>query len=305
MRVKGRLRTLAVRALAESMEVKTMVHVARRLFGNYDLYERTGFPQSVPIPNRTAASQIVTDVAETDLFLEFVSLLMALERVGMAGRKYKIPRLNAIVTEILDTGYRYDSGSGTFVEDRAIRTTRNWGVLREAETYIMSFIGVDVAGNSDLVRRHGQEPMQQIYQTLRLIVTESVQRRNGRLWGWEGDGGLFAFTFEEENQRAVHAGVEVLHELFLYNLISCPLPEGLHVRLTIHNGPCEYRSDGTELKVDTVKRLWDIDTRYGQPDHLTISAAILPSLDHSLSNRFERIPASSNENLYAYSVRFA
>ena len=40
---------------------------------------------------------------------------------------------------------------------------------------------VDVAGNSDLVRSHGQEFMQQIYQTLREIVTESVQRRNGRL----------------------------------------------------------------------------------------------------------------------------
>ncbi len=305
MRVKGRLRTLATRALTESMEVKTMVHVARRMFGNYDLHERTGFPQSVPIPNRTAASQIVTDVAETDLFLEFVSLLMSLERVGMAGRKYKIPRLNTIVTEILDTGYRYDSGSGMFVEDRAIRTTRNWGVLREGENYVMAFLGVDVAGNSELVRRHGQGSMQRIYQTLRQIVTESVQRRNGRLWGWEGDGGLFAFTFEEENQRAVHSAVEVLHELFLYNLISCPLPEGLHVRLTIHNGPCEYRSDGTELKVDTVKRLWDIDSKYGQQDSLTISAAILPSLDHSLSSRFEGIRTSSGENLYAYSVRFA
>ena len=305
MRVKGRLRTLATRALTESMEVKTMVHVARRMFGNYDLHERTGFPQSVPIPNRTAASQIITDVAETDLFLEFVSLLMSLERVGMAGRKYKIPRLNTIVTEILDTGYRYDSGSGTFVEDRAIRTTRNWGVLREGESYVMAFLGVDVAGNSELVRRHGQGSMQRIYQTLRQIATESVERRNGRLWGWEGDGGLFAFTFEEENQRAVHSAVEVLHELFLYNLVSCPLPEGLHVRLTIHNGPCEYRSDGTELKVDTVKRLWDIDSKYGQQDSLTISAAILPSLDHSLSSRFEGIHTSSGENLYAYSVRFA
>ena len=226
MRVKARLRTLAIRALAESMEVKTMVHVARRIFGNYDLYERTGFPQSVPIPNRTAASQIVADVEETNLFLDFVGLLMSLERVGMAGRKYKIPRLNNIVTEILDTGYRYESESGTFVEDRAIRTTRNWGVLHEGETYLMSFLGVDVSGNSDLVRTHGQASMQGIYQTLRQMVTESVERRNGRLWGWEGDGGLFAFTFEEENERAVHSGVELLHELYLYNLRGFGLPCG-------------------------------------------------------------------------------
>lgn len=304
MRVRGRLKTLAIRALAESMEVKTMVHVARRMFGNYDLHERTGFPQSVPIPNRTAAGQIVADVVETNLFLDFVSLLMSLERLGMAGRKYKIPRLNAIVTEILDTGYRYDSESRNFVEDSSIRTTRNWGVLRDGETYVMAFLGVDVAGNSELVKKYGQGSMQRIYQTLQRMVTGSVQRRNGRRWDWEGDGGLFAFTFEEENVRAVHSAVEVLHELFLYNLVSCPLPEGLHARLTVHNGPCEYQSDGTELKVDTVKRLWDLDARYGQQDSLTISAAILPSLDHSLSGRFERILTDSGENLYTYFVRF-
>ena len=305
MRVKARLKTLAVRALTESMEVKTMVHVARRIFGNYDLYERTGFPQSVPIPNRTAASQIVDDAVDSGLFLDFVSLLMTLERVGMAGRKYKIPRLNNIITEILDTGYRFDSETAVFVEDQAIRTTRNWGVLREGETYLMAFLGVDVSGNSELVRVHGQATMQGIYQSLQQMASESVGRRNGRLWDWEGDGGLFAFTFEEENERAVHAGVELLHELFLYNLVSCPLPEGLHARLTVHNGPCEYQSDGTELKVDSLKRLWDIDTRYGRPDCLTISAAILPSLNHSLSDRFRRVSTGTSENLYRYSVRFA
>jgi hypothetical protein len=303
MRVKARMRTLAIRALAESMEVKTMVHVARRLFGSYDLHERTGFPQAVPIPNKTAASQIVTDVAQANLFLQFISLLMSLERVGMAGRKYKIPRLSTLVTEILDTGYRFDSDTNSFVEDNAIRTTRHWGVLREGQTYIMAFLGVDVSGNSELVRVHGQEAMQGIYRSLRAMATDSVERRNGRLWSWEGDGGLFAFTFEEENQRAVHAAVELLHEVFLYNLAACPLPEGIHVRMTVHNGPCEYRSDGTELKVDTVRRLWEIDGKYGQSDAVTISAAILPSLERSLSSRFHAIPVATDQNLYFYSVR--
>lgn len=305
MRVKARLRTLAIRALAESMEIKTMVHLARRFFGAaYDLNERTGFPHSVPIPNRTAASQIVDDVVEKDLFLDFVSNLIYLERLGMAGRKYRIPRLSAIISEIVDTGYHFDHASGTFFEDHSVRVTRNWGVLREGETHIMAFLGVDVSGNSELVRAHGNEMMSSIYRTLRSMLTTIVERRNGRLWGWEGDGGLFAFTFEEENQRAVHSAVEALHELFLYNLVSCPLPGGLHVRFTVHNGPCEYRSDGTELKSDTVKRLWDIDDRYGQADSVVISAAVLPSLDHTLSHTFTAVKAGSAERLHRYCLRF-
>ena len=146
MRVKARVRTLANRALAESMDVKTMVHLARRLFGRYDLHERTGFPSSVPIPNRNAAKQIVDDVIESGRFLDFVALLIDVERLGMEGRKYRFPRLHAIVNEILETGYRYDGDSRSFAEDTGIRTTRNWGVLKKGETYVMAFLAVDVVG---------------------------------------------------------------------------------------------------------------------------------------------------------------
>jgi hypothetical protein len=303
MKVKARLRTLAARALAESMDVKRMTHVARRMLGNYDLHARTGFPPSVPIPNKTAARQIVDDVADADLFLEFVGFLVSLERVGMAGRKYRIPRLNAIITEITDTGYRYDEKGGTFLEDRTIRTTRNWGVLREGESYVMAFLGIDVAGNSRLVRVYGREQMHRIYSALRSMTTESVERRNGRLWSWEGDGGLYAFTFEEQNQRAVVAAMEVLHEVFLYNLAACTIQEGVHVRLTVHTGPCTYQSDGSELKSETVKHLWAIDSRHGQVDTLTVSAAIPATLAPPLAQQFTPLPTEGDDGLHAYAVR--
>lgn len=305
MRVKARLRTLAARALAESMDVKRMIHVARRMLGNYDLHQRTGFPPSVPIPNKTAARQIVDDVADADLFLDFVGFLVSLERLGMAGRRYKIPRLNAIITEIIDTGYHYDDVSGTFVEDCAIRTTRNWGVLREGESYVMAFLGIDVTGNSRLVREYGRDDMQRIYRAIRSMATERVEQRNGRLWSWEGDGGLYAFTFEEQNQRAVIAAMEVLHEVLLYNLAACPVTEGVHIRLTVHCGAAEYRTDGSELKGETVKHLWEVDRRFGKSDTLTVSATILPTLAPPVAERFVRLSAEGDGDLFTYAVRFA
>jgi hypothetical protein len=304
MRIRARVRTLAVRALAESMDVKTMIHVVRRILGNYDLHERTGFPRSVPIPNRTAAAQVVDDVVAEGMFLEFVSLLMNLERVGLAGRKYKIARLESIVTEILEIGYRYDAGSRTFVEDTAIRTTRNWGVLKPGETHTMAFLGVDVAGNSRLVRAHGTEAMSRVYERLRTLATTSAEKRNGRLWSWEGDGGVLAFTFEEQNQRSVLAGIELLSEVFLYNLAGCPVRDGVHVRLTVHNGPCDYAEDGTELESDTVKNLWEIDGRFGRPDTLVLSHSVYPSLESAVASRFSRLETPEGDRFHYYSLRF-
>lgn len=305
MRVKARARTLASRALAESMDVKTMVHLARRLFGNYDLHERTGFPTSVPIPNRTASRQIVDDLADSNRFLDFVALLIEIERLGMEGRKYRFPRLQAIVNEILETGYRFDTETRTFVEDTTIRTTRNWGVLKTGETYIMAFLGVDVVGNSALVREHGREAMSELYGALRMLVSEACETRNGRLWGWEGDGGIAAFTFEEQNQRATLSGIEILNELLIYNLTECPLDGGLHVRLTVHNGPCAYGETGAELKVDTIKRIWEIDSRHGQTDTLIVTDSVYPSLERVVASRLSPLGVARDQDFYTYAVRFA
>ena len=305
MRIKARARTLAARALAESMEVKTMVHVARRLFGNYDLSERTGFPRSVPIPNKTAARQIVDDAADNDMFLEFVTLLLDIQRLGMEGRKYRFPRLQLIVNEILEIGYRYDAGSKSFVEDSDIRTTRNWGVLREGDTYIMAFLGVDVVGNSRLVRAHGKDLMGRIYGRLRELVTMIVERRNGRLWGWEGDGGIAAFTFEEQNERASLCAIELMNEVFLYNLTSCPLEEGIHIRAVVHNGPCEYSESGSELKVDTIKRIWEIDGSLGKADTLILTDSVYPSLERDVASAFSRLQVDNDQDFHTYAVRFA
>lgn len=302
MRVKARLKNLAGRALAESMDVKTMVHFTRRLLGNYDLHRRTGFPESVPIPNKDAARQIVEDMIAEGRFLEFVEHLIDVERRGMAGRKYRVPRLSAIIAEIVETGYALDSETNQFVEDAGVRKTRNWGVLHEGETYVLCFLGVDIVGNSRLVRAHGREAVAPLYEMLRTQTQLVVERRNGRLWSWEGDGGIAAFAFAERNRRAVLAGIELLHELFVYNILHRPLGEGLRVRLTVHNGSCEY-NDGDAVSSDTVTRLWRIDRAYGRPNTLTITDTVYPTIEPSIADHFKALEADEDLVLYQYGIR--
>ncbi|MFW5718309.1 MAG: hypothetical protein ACOC0E_12790, partial [Spirochaetota bacterium] len=137
------------------------------------------------------------------------------------------------------------------------------------------------------------------------MLAAVVEKRNGRLWGWEGDGGVAAFTFEEQNQRATLSGIEFLNELFLYNITDCPLDDGLHVRVTVHNGPCEYDENGTELKVDTLKRLWEIDSKHGASDTMIVTDAVYPSLERLVASRLRPVDVADDQGFYTYAVRFA
>jgi len=187
MAISGWLRYLVARALTESMDVRTMTHLVRRLVNNYNLYERTGFPTNIAIPNRDAANQIVKDMCEWELILPFIKLLYDIRETGLMGRRYQVPYLREIGKELQKCGYIFDNESKMFVENPSVRKTQNWGILREDEEYIFTFLRVDMVDNTGFVRRNSPQTVEKVYSDVRSIVQLSVEKRNGRIWNWEGD----------------------------------------------------------------------------------------------------------------------
>ncbi|HUX20289.1 MAG TPA: hypothetical protein VMW69_03550, partial [Spirochaetia bacterium] len=108
MRSRVNLPAMCVRALSESMDIRTMTSVIREIIPNYDIHERTGFPPSIAIPSQDVARQIVNDVAKENRLLQLIASLIDLHELGLMGRRYPIPHIRLIVQEVLENGYLFD-----------------------------------------------------------------------------------------------------------------------------------------------------------------------------------------------------
>ena len=305
MKVKPKLVSLAVRALAESMTVNVMTTLAKKLVEGYDLHERTGFPESIPIPNIDAARQILEDMNSLEIFPHFVNQLIKIQSEGLMGRKYKVSYLHEIIQEITEQGLIYDNINKIFVENPTVRRTRNWGTLRKSQEYIFAFLRLDIVKNSELVRKYSAELIQKTYTDLKDIVDIAIDRRNGRVWNWEGDGGLVAFYFSYKNLLAVVSAMEIIHELFLYNRLFRKLKEPIAVRLAVHGGPCEYTENEEELKKnDTVKTVVMIESKHTRPNTLTLSHIVHESLDSVLADQFMLSRTDDGGRYYSYALEW-
>jgi class 3 adenylate cyclase len=304
MRVKTRLKNLVIRGLTQSMDVKTMTHVARRLIDNYDVHDRSGFPRSVPIPNQEAARQIVEDMIEHQQFLAFISLLIDVNRSGFVGRKYRIPRMKDILLEVMEAGYSFDSEHRVFVENAGQRRTRDWGVLLGGSSYTLAFLVLDIVKNSDLVRTYDQETVSRLYRDVRKLMQRVVEKRDGRLWLWEGDGGLAAFYMGDVNIAAVHSGMEILHELFLYNHLWSSLDEHVAVRLSVHSGQVEYREQIDAIESPVLEKAKRIESRVAAANELAISELVYDTVDPPVAKWF-RGDTVDDESYYRYALEFA
>jgi len=286
------------------MDNRTMTMLARRLLPGYDLHDRTGIPGSVAIPNQNAARQVVSDIVSCQMFLEFVLLLFEFSDRGVSGRKLAIPYLRQILNGVYQMGYIYDRSNRIFVENPLERKTHNWGTLRHHQEYTIAFLRIDIAGNTELVRNHASDCIEEAYNNLRDIVISSAEKRNGRIWGWDGDGGLAAFCYGNMHESAVLSAIEILHELFIFNSISCPVNDGIRVRIAVHSGPFEYTADPEKLQAsDTVKKVSELEHKHTGLNRITISEVVKVMLEPLTANQFIDFKSTDKRVYYQYEVK--
>jgi hypothetical protein len=305
MKISPHIPTLCQKALVDSMSTELMVVLVRKLIPNYDLNERTGFPDSIPVPKKDAAVQIIRDIRDDNYILKFINLLVDMHVSGHMGREHPISNIKTIIREMYDSGYLYDQSYKMFIENPKFQKTMNWGVIRNGDELITTFIRIDIVGNSTLVRENSQNSIDEAYDTLRAIFENAIERRNGRIWCWEGDGGLAAFIFSNRELYAMLAAMEIIHELFIFNRTASRLNKELAVRIAVHSGPCMYSNNIENLKKnETIKKVIEIETKFAKPNTITLSNTTFQHFDEIILKQLQLVNAGQNVHYYNYELRW-
>jgi class 3 adenylate cyclase len=290
------------KCLYSSLSVHDMIRFVRMVSPNYDIYKRSGYPANTPIPAHDAANRIVVDTIREGLYVDFVEHLIQIDNKGFMGRKYALRGLDDVIGGIIEHGYSYDKTTGQFMENPQERISLNWGRLKGGDERQMTVLRLDIAGNSALVKNNPRNSIEKAYKDMRNIITNAVVSRLGRLWSWEGDGALAAFMFGSKDRLAIFAGMEILHELFLYNKLDSPLSSPIKVRIGINAGPVLYSHNMTDcLKSDTIKKAVELESKT-DPNSLAISRNLVMSLSQAVLNIFGGEKSSGSVNFRQYQV---
>ena len=291
-----------IKCLQLSLPVDMMVRFARLVNPKYNIYKRTGLKEGMPISNQTAAQRIVADMIQDGFFVDFVEALIKIEAKGYMGHKYTLWGLNDVVTGLIQEGYSFDKVSGQFLENQRERVSPNWGRLLEGDERRMAVLRLDVVDNSTLVRSNPHPKVEKAFNDMRTIVDRAVISRLGRLWSWEGDGALAVFLFGSNEKMAGYAGMEIIHELFFYNLLRNPLDRPINVRIGAHIGQIRYSDSEMErMKNDTVKQTVVYESLAAK-NSLCVSSNLCNAMDEIILNLFSGEKTSRNCKYQLYTI---
>ncbi|MCL2174805.1 MAG: hypothetical protein FWB73_02050 [Treponema sp.] len=291
------------KCLISSLSVDDMIRFAKMAFHGYDIYKNSGFPAGYPIGGQDAANQIVKDIIHGGFYIDFVEILIGIDKDGFMGRRYAFRGLDDVINDIIQAGFSYDTATGQFYEDQNIQVSRNWGRFLEGDERQTAVMRLDIVGNSLLVKENQKSLIDKAYNDIREIVTKAVISRLGRLWIWEGDGSLGIFMLGDYSRMAIMAGIEIINEMFFYNKLRNPLKSDIMLRISVHSGDFFYtENDAKCLKADVVKKAIALESKAAVPNSLVISESLAVTQDQSLLNIFSSVKTVDSNKYRIYQV---
>jgi hypothetical protein len=303
MRVRESMLNNVAKGLSSSMTQKEMIHLVRRIIPDYDLYRRMGVSQGHSIPHGDGAQQIARDMRELNYFPDFVSLMAQAETLGVHGKKYHFPRLGHVIELMAEEGLIYNSNTYSFIEDSRKSISKNWGVLREGQLAHFTILKLDLVKNTEMVRQNDAEIVNKIFSIIKQDIIEIVQSRLGRVWSWEGDGGVCAFYFGSRHEQAVYSAMEILHRIFLFNHFTNRLDRPIQLRQAVMTGPVEFsQKEGIIMMEDTIRRSCQLEEKFSQADNITVTQEIFTHLPETIHGGFTKKIVPGSEPIYSYKL---
>ena len=291
--------------LVNSLNTSQLTNLASHFAPRFDIRQETGFEGGIPIPLRVGVETLINFLGSDEEILDFVCYIFSREGLGAgSGGIISIHGRNRLLQAAGSNGWAYYETNNRFIRDQSRSRTRDWGILRENETYIFTFASIDIVQSSHLVQKNELANIEETLNNFKHFVTSLVEEWNGRVWNWKGDGGLTAFYGQDNSNTCVTSMASIISYLPHFNVTFNTLnPESdIKVRIGAHYGPCTYHKDQHLLANEDIDQTIRIQEEFTDCNSLSISREVFNNLRNDIGPLFHPKKNTDELQLYSYDL---
>ena len=231
---------------------------------------------------------LVEQAEQREHLAAIVRLIAELDGGVFRGKQLNVTGIEAFFNSLAKVGVVYDPNKRRLYHTKEdINALKNWGSLRDGKTYSISVISVDIVQNSVLVREHGTRTMEKLYFLLRRFLDRKLADYDGRVWNWAGDGGILAFAFADNVNRAVKCAIDIQTSLPLFNISpENPVNRRVALRTAVDTGRVRFYSDTGRIVSDIINYAAHLEKAATEPGRISISERVINGTDPKILSIF-------------------
>ncbi len=282
----SRLKRLVSEDLARAFNTNEFKKFCSMIQPDLDLYKLTGYPQHLNIPIKDVSKQAVEYFHKTNRMIPLLNAIVQSTNTGFKGEQVVFNNIKSIIFEMKECGFEYNSRLNKVVMIDELCKRNDWGYLTEGNYYNFCFVSIDICGNSNFVRKYDNELIRKTYLNFKKLVQNCVEKRNGRIWSWEGDGGLAVFHVEDFMNKAILASIEILSSMTVFNMTSNHLDDDISIRIGMNAGQAEYNKNLHMINSEAITEARQIEKNNTLPMTISVNPNVVQNIDVAIRNYF-------------------
>jgi len=263
-----------------------------------NLYKLTGYPENQAIPRKETAVQILDYFHKSDKIINIVTYYINLTKYGFRGEKPVLHNYNEVLKELKECGLSYSQSLEKVITNDS-SSKLNWGFLEEGQTYNFCFVSVDICDNSKLFLKYPQDRINKTYENFRKLLNNNLEKRNGVIWNWEGDGGLLSFHIGDSVNQAVFFAIDLLETMPLFNATSNFLDENLKIRIAINSGSAAFKKDTDKITSDAIEKVKYVEKKLTKPMTISVTQNTYSNINRIIRDLFT-MKTADGDSFYVY-----
>ncbi|WP_319562766.1 adenylate/guanylate cyclase domain-containing protein [Marispirochaeta sp.] len=278
-----------IELLAQNFRPDEIDEIGRLLFKRYNSHFLTGTETHFTLSPRKCAAALVDECIDKNQMDKLIELIVSLDDQTILGRQVRIEGLEEFLNSLAHTGMVYDFRKRRLVKLRKdLDLQANWGSLNEGKRYAITIMSLDVAGNSAMVSRYGNKVMEKVYFHLRKFIEDRINRYDGRIWNFAGDGGIAAFTFRGHQDRSVLCAFEIQRSLPVFHLqTDSPLKEPLALRIGLDTGKIKFLNQTGNIVSEVINYASHLEKQNTPAGGVSISGSLYNEVSPRIASVFE------------------
>lgn len=285
----NKLKKLLRDVLIISCNTEQIAYIGREADPKFDLKQVSGFGNHLVIPKQIAADTVLSYFETETQILHFLATLYSYEGKGISGGIVVLKDKHKIDKFLEENDLKYDSYLNKFIILQQAKKTEDWGFLESHKEYKLSFLNLDIIGSSELIKTNVKMDIEATLKHFKNFIWEKTEKYNGRIWRWEGDGGLIAFLDEAGVSNAIRTGLEILYSLPIFNFTKNFLrwENQISIRIAIHFGRATFLENVSLIESEDINIVKQIEHSQGLPNSIVITDTALYLSDNELQRFFE------------------
>jgi class 3 adenylate cyclase len=293
--------------ILNNFTVQQMEAIGKEIDKGYDHNKIAGLSMGMRLRDKNEAARILVDTfASTDKCNQLIIEIIEANNKTVSGQKVKINGIENFLSKLPHHGIVYNRDKGAIETFTGTpESLDNWGILKEGEIYELAFISIDIAGNSHLQEKYNKEDIERVYRSFMEYIRFNLDKFNGKIWNWAGDGGLCAFYLDNKARDAVKSSISILLGMLIFNAHDNDLGEPINIRIAVDRGNANYKTDKGNIYSETINWVCHLEKKSTDPNSISISQEVYEALSEYMKSFFYKAEEFEGKNYFKFYIKDA